>query len=577
MGKKQHSKDLMYITHSEWATQYGGYKDRSREKKRFLPFNYCALTLQPFEDPVCTDDGTTFDLTHIIPYLQKKKRNPVDGSHLSIEDLTRIEYAKNTDGEYICPMTFKVFNEHSHIVAVKTSGKVYSYEAVEQFNIKPKHWLDLLTNQPFTRKDIIHLQDPQQERRKAIGEFEHLRDASLQREKEKESSIVANASTERIFKEMEEKGMKVKRAKTQADAASSSRQREMEVMLKREEEKAKAAEQSLARIRSATASALSTSSSTSSYISPALYAEWDSERDTGKVATSFTSSSFAPSTQHEREKMTEEDFLSSLFDRVRRRKKKAFVSIATSVGNINLQLHTDIVPRTCFNFIQLCLSGYYNKTVFHRIIRGFMVQGGDPTGTGRGGQSWWKKPFRDEFDSRLTHDKRGVLSMANSGKNTNGSQFFITFKPCTHLDLKHAVFGEVVGGTDTLKKLEDVETNTKDRPLSPPSILSCTVYDDPYLSEIELWRKEKEDEAKKKVAAAESSVQRMRKVIEKETTTTVADVMSKKESGSAPAIGRYLNSTSLQTGGVAKQQAAVDGQGKKKRKAAGGFGDFSGW
>lgn len=114
--------------------------------------------------------------------------------------------------------------------------------------------------------------------------------------------------------------------------------------------------------------------------------------------------------------------------------------------------------RTSWNFITLCNQGYYNGLTFHRHIPGFMIQTGDPTGTGTGGESAFKKPFKDEFDTRLSHCSRGILSMANSGPNTNGSQFFITFMATPHLDLKHTVFGRVVGGLATLDRLEEVRT-----------------------------------------------------------------------------------------------------------------------
>merc|ERR1740130_56617 len=100
---------------------------------------------------------------------------------------------------------------------------------------------------------------------------------------------------------------------------------------------------------------------------------------------------------------------------------------------------------TCENFVGLCDRGYYKGVPFHRLLRNFMVQGGDPTGTGTGGEAIWGKPFADEITSKYKHEGRGVLSMANSGVNSNGSQFFITFKSCSHLDGKHSIFGRVVG------------------------------------------------------------------------------------------------------------------------------------
>jgi cyclophilin family peptidyl-prolyl cis-trans isomerase len=106
---------------------------------------------------------------------------------------------------------------------------------------------------------------------------------------------------------------------------------------------------------------------------------------------------------------------------------------------INLELRADLVPKTVHNFLLLCQRGYYTGNKFHRVIKGFMMQGGDPTATGSGGSSAWGAAFADEFHPLLKHDKRGVLSMANSGPNSNGSQFFITFAPKPSLDGKHTV------------------------------------------------------------------------------------------------------------------------------------------
>lgn len=128
-------------------------------------------------------------------------------------------------------------------------------------------------------------------------------------------------------------------------------------------------------------------------------------------------------------------------------KKKYAAVIHTSKGDITLQLHADKTPRTVNNFVFLARQGFYNGTIFHRVIADFMAQGGDPTGSGRGGPGY---SFMDEFHPQLKHDKPGVLSMANAGPNTNGSQFFITHVPTPWLDQKHSVFGQVIEGLDVL-------------------------------------------------------------------------------------------------------------------------------
>jgi len=128
-------------------------------------------------------------------------------------------------------------------------------------------------------------------------------------------------------------------------------------------------------------------------------------------------------------------------------KKKYTAVFKTEVGDITVQLFADKVPATVNNFIFLAREGYYNDTTFHRVIKDFMAQGGDPTGTGMGGPGY---QFKDEFHPSLKHDGPGVLSMANAGPNTNGSQFFITHVATPWLDNKHSVFGKVTQGLDVL-------------------------------------------------------------------------------------------------------------------------------
>lgn len=128
-------------------------------------------------------------------------------------------------------------------------------------------------------------------------------------------------------------------------------------------------------------------------------------------------------------------------------KKKYSAKLSTDKGDIVLDLFADRVPTTVNNFVFLAGEGFYDDTIFHRVIPGFMAQGGDPTGTGRGGPGY---RFPDEFNPSLKHDKPGVLSMANAGPGTNGSQFFITYAPTPHLNNKHSVFGQVISGMDVL-------------------------------------------------------------------------------------------------------------------------------
>jgi cyclophilin family peptidyl-prolyl cis-trans isomerase len=132
--------------------------------------------------------------------------------------------------------------------------------------------------------------------------------------------------------------------------------------------------------------------------------------------------------------------------------KRYTARFKTEKGDIVVELHADRAPLTVENFVNLARAGFYDGTTFHRVIGGFMAQGGDPTGTGTGGPGY---QFADEFHPELRHDAPGTLSMANAGAGTNGSQFFITYGPTPHLDGKHSVFGRVTDGMDVLRSLRE--------------------------------------------------------------------------------------------------------------------------
>lgn len=148
----------------------------------------------------------------------------------------------------------------------------------------------------------------------------------------------------------------------------------------------------------------------------------------------------------------------------------AKVVLNTNMGDITIQLYEDM-PVTAGNFRKLVEKGFYDGTIFHRVIDGFMLQGGDPTGTGRGGPGY---SIKDEFTSHNKND-RGTISMANAGPNTGGSQFFINLVDNNYLDKAHPVFGKVVEGMDVVDKIGKVKTNPMDRPLKEVKILSAKV------------------------------------------------------------------------------------------------------
>jgi cyclophilin family peptidyl-prolyl cis-trans isomerase len=148
------------------------------------------------------------------------------------------------------------------------------------------------------------------------------------------------------------------------------------------------------------------------------------------------------------------------------------VKFETTMGTFKVKLYTDKAPITTKNFIDLVNKGFYNGIIFHRVIDGFMIQGGDPTGTGRGGSG---VTIKDEFGPGLKHDKKGILSMANAGPNTGTSQFFITLAPQPHLDGKHAVFGEVIEGMNIVEKIGKVKIGPNDKPVEDVKMTKVTM------------------------------------------------------------------------------------------------------
>ena len=153
------------------------------------------------------------------------------------------------------------------------------------------------------------------------------------------------------------------------------------------------------------------------------------------------------------------------------------VKLETNQGDILLKMMSNVAPNAVRNFVTHTQQSYYDGVTFHRVIKDFMIQGGDPTGTGNGGESIWGEPFYNEINSSVLFDKPFLLAMANSGgTKTNGSQFFITTKEASHLNGKYTIFGSVIDGNETVTKIENVPTSSSDRPIENQTILKAMLY-----------------------------------------------------------------------------------------------------
>uniref|UniRef100_A0AAY4BSR0 RING-type E3 ubiquitin transferase n=1 Tax=Denticeps clupeoides TaxID=299321 RepID=A0AAY4BSR0_9TELE len=445
---------------------------------RRLPFDHCSLSLQPFEYPMCTSEGIVFDLMSIVPWIKKFGTNPISGEKLDAKSLIKLNFSKNSEGKYHCPVLYTVFTNNSHIVNSGITG------AVEQLNIKTKSFNDLLTDEPFTRQDIIILQDPTHLDKFNVSNFFHVKNNLKVLDPDEEKAKLdpgyhlktTNLETRETLAELykEYKG----------DELLASTMKEPEA---KKTDKLNAAHYS-----------------------------------TGRVSASFTSTAMAPATTHEADAIADDTV------RYQYVKKKGYV-----------RLHTN--------------------------------KGGDPTGTGTGGESFWGKPFRDEFRPNLSHTGRGILSMANSGPNTNKSQFFITFRSCTYLDRKHTVFGRVVGGFEALTAMENVESDTKtDRPKSEIKLLTASVFVDPY---------EEADAQVSQCIAVEREKETRRLEEEKALFAPVTKPKAEQQPKTfRPGVGKYINMAATKRSAAnddskpSTSEAAV-----KKPKGRTGFGDFSSW
>lgn len=412
--------DKLYITQSEWSTVYGGRNAGKRRTEgaaafKALPHDCCALTLAPFEDPVCTPRGTVFDRPHIIPYLAAHGNvSPVDGSPLAPEELLRIRFARSSDDTgggsgYQCPVTLKRLTDHSHIVVNRGTGQVYSREGIERLRDPREEGLfrDFFTDQPFALRDLLTIQDPTNLAPRNVAHFLHLR-PPVEGGPEAMASE-RSASTERLV------------------------------------------DSSLAL--------------TSTACAPRIHSSAESES-------------------------ADEQQLRRMLSAVRRPAK---VTVRTNLGDLHLELHAAKAPRTVFNFLALARDGRYVGQAFHRLIPGFVIQGGPSSSSSGGGAVQGPPPTAPasasaaststtagalEFAPGLSHDSRGVVAMASKRGST--PQFYITLAPAKHLDRLYPIFGRVIGGWESLTAMEAVPVDEQARPRRPIAIQDVIVVTDPF-------------------------------------------------------------------------------------------------
>lgn len=249
------------------------------------------------------------------------------------------------------------------------------------------------------------------------------------------------------------------------------------------------------------------------------------------------------------------------------------VLLKTSAGEIDIELWSKEAPKACRNFVQLCMEGYYNGTIFHRVVPEFIIQGGDPTGTGEGGESIYGRPFKDEFHSRLRFIRRGLVAMANAGPHDNGSQFFFTLARADELNNKHTIFGKVTGDTVyNMLRLAEVECDHDERPLKPHKIRTAEVlhspFDDIVPRETKKSKKDKDkEESKKSQSKATKNFSLLSFGEEAEEEEEVATQVSQTFKGKSKSSHDLLKDD--------PRLSSVPAVDKKKKKGASGAADES--
>jgi len=511
-----------------------------------LPFFCCALTQVPFQHPVCMKNGIIIESSALIDFIVQHKKDPITGEPLlstKDEKIITLHMDKDEEGRWQCPILTKPFSDYTKIVAIwdrkNNEAYVYSYEAYKELNINPKNYIDLITGNKFhPQKDVLILNDPQDDTfqtKREIQNFWYIQNGrTMQMNKHTTTTTTNNTDVKhsvtatRIMEQIQKERIENKRKVTSNEESSSIPTTTIDSNNNDKKKRKIILAEDVTGVK---------------YTS-------------GKAAGSLTSSSMeivgdgkngmdGNNNNNNLREATQEEILQAQFKVMRHRKEKGYVRMMTNYGDLLLELHCEMTPRTCTNFLGLCEQKVYDGTNFHRLIPGFMIQGGKANKEGSEDGSLWGPAFQDEFDDRLKHIGSGRLSMANAGPGTNKQQFFITFKPCPHLDRKHTIFGEVVDGDSILEKIQRVKTDKKDRPLEAVTIKKMEILVDP---------------AKEAAALEEVRIDRLVEARRVETEQKKAKSLGKKITVPSTAMTTTMGSTSFGNSSTTRSTAVAIGK-----------------
>ena len=450
MGRKKNNRDKLFQTYQELCDKWSEDKINVDNNVKYLPFNYCSISLTPFNDAVCDEKGNIFENKYIIPYIAKFHKNPISGNNMTVKDLIHLNIKRGNNGDLLCPISLKELNYNMKIIAIKETGNVYSYDVYKKLNKDISNYKDLLTDIPFKKENVILLNDPNN--KKLIPSFNYIKhkdevvfmtklvNETEDHEKVKEINLPSNY--EEIIENYEKDNSKDKQRRLEVidiinnkesisfvDSLNKQVKEEYGNYLKIEKEIEELLYENKLPMNEIK-SKINISSNCFLYHLKQnenwkKYFHNNKSRilSNGKMALSLTSTQMELNTISSQLIPNDDELRTIYYNIVKSLQKKAFVKLSTNLGDLNLEIFCNYAPMASENFIELCSKGLYNNNKFHRLIRNFIIQGGDIKENNIFGHN-----FKDEFNNKYSHNQKGILSMANSGSNTNNTQFFFYFR-----------------------------------------------------------------------------------------------------------------------------------------------------
>jgi peptidyl-prolyl cis-trans isomerase-like protein 2 len=478
MGKKRCQKDRLYLTAKELRENFGLNKIESHKYSRNLPFFHCAISMKPFKYPVCTKDGIIFDILNIIPYIQKYGKHPITGEILDLNDLIKLNFCKLNDDEFYCPILQTAFTSRTHIVAIRTSGNVYCYEAINQLHLKTKSMQDLKSGESFKKSDLITIQNPSHKATE-INQIELPINAFINYENlkcKKRGNLVFSENSNFDIKQDLSKYKNRTWIETSAcessllnfrPGASTWNTDKLTV----EEQGEKKTKKITKRQHHVRVKEILEKRSICKII----------ELSTNVSSLSFTSTVISRPTNNLIPNKNERQL-----KRLQRKPKiKGYVKLRTNIIDLDMELNCETAPKTCDLFLIMCQTGSCDNIIIKKCNENFMIKSSKIRGNIAANELIVSYLSNDAPDKLANHKQRGLISLSKIEFNLENPHFCILLKPAHHFNNDHIVFGKIVSGLETIDTIGNPITNLSCESLTHIRVIGVDILLDPFLEESE--------------------------------------------------------------------------------------------